>query len=269
MTEFAEVRGGLLAVQVFEPAAHRGDALFIHGYTGSKEDFSELGPLLAERGYRVVTFDNRGQHESGHSEHADAYAIPSLAQDAIALADRFGLERPHLLGHSFGGLVAQRAAVMAPSRWASLTLFCTGPGAIPTLPDLQSTIDALQVMSMAEAWDRYRDSDARQEPTYALKKRRWAMSDPRSVMTHAQHLLSDASIVQEVRETGLPIHVVYGANDDAWPLAVQDQMADDLRAPVSVIAEAGHCPNQDRPEYTAGVLADFWDQHSLPAVIGQ
>jgi pimeloyl-ACP methyl ester carboxylesterase len=259
MPHFVEVQGELLAVQVFEPVVHRGDALLIHGYTGSKEDFTDIGPLLAERGYRVVTFDNRGQHESTHSQREDAYSIPSLAVDAVALADHFGLARPHLLGHSFGGLVAQRTAVVAPERWASLTLFCSGPGAIPGKPDLPMTIEVLQTMSMQEAWDEYRDSDARNDPTYELMKRRWAKSDARSVITHAGHLMSEPTIVAEVRKTGLPVHVVYGENDDAWPLAMQQQMASDLEAPVSVIANAGHCPNEDQPDVTARVLADFWD----------
>ena len=260
MSEFVEIQGELLAVRVYEPAQHRGDALLIHGYTGSKEDFDYIGPLLAERGYRVVTSDNRGQHESPHSQRDDAYSIASLARDAISLANHFGLQRPHLLGHSFGGLVAQRAAVIAPERWSSLTLFCSGPGAIPNVPDLAMTIELLPTMSMVEAWQQYRDADAQSDPTYELMKRRWAMSDPRSVITHAQHLIGEPSIIAEVRATGLPTYVVYGENDDAWPLAMQDAMAAELGAPVTVIANAGHCPNEDQPAVTAMVLADFWDR---------
>ena len=259
MPEFIEIQGELLAVQVYEPKERRGDALLIHGYTGSKEDFADIGPLLAARGYRVATADNRGQHESSHSQRDDAYTIASLACDAIALADHFDLQNPHLLGHSFGGLVAQRAAVMAPKRWASLTLFCSGPGAIPALPELSLTIEVLQSMSMVDAWEQYRDTEAQADPTYELMKRRWAMSDPRSVITHARHLLNEPSIIAEARATGLPTHVVYGENDDAWPLEMQDQMAADLGAPVTVIANAGHCPNEDQPAVTAMVLADFWD----------
>ena len=37
-----------------------------------------------------------------------------------------------------------------------------------------------------------------------------------------------------------------------------DQMASDLSAPVTVIKEAGHCPNEDQPEATAKAIADFW-----------
>ncbi len=255
-----EIHGEPLAVEVFEPTRHRGDALLIHGFTGSKEDFAEMGPLLTARGYRVVTFDNRGQHESAHSHRDDAYTIPTLARDAIALVDHFALARPHVLGHSFGGLVAQRAVVLAPRRWASLTLFCSGPHGRFGLPDLTEIIDVLSTRSMPEAWDTRRDAEARKSPRYEVLKRRWAVSDPRSVVTHARHLLSEPSIVEQVHATGMPVHVVYGENDDAWPLAMQDQMALDLDAPVTVIADAGHCPNEDRPDQTAKVIAEFWDK---------
>ena len=143
MARSIEIQGEPLAVELWEPAQHRGDTLLIHGYTGSKEDFAEVGPFLAARGYQEVAYDNRGQHESAHSQRDDAYTIPSLARDAIALADHFALERPHLLGHSFGGLVAQRAVVMVPGRWASLTLFCTGPHGRFGLGDLTETINVL------------------------------------------------------------------------------------------------------------------------------
>ena len=260
MVRFVEIQGEPLAVEVFEAARRRGDALLIHGYTGSKEDFAEVGPFLAARGYRVVAYDNRGQHESAHSERDGAYTIASLARDAIDLADHFALERPHLLGHSFGGLVAQRAVVTMPSRWASLTLFCSGPHGRSGLTDLNAIIDLLSSRTMQEAWDPRRDAEARTSLRYEELKRRWAMSDPRSVVTHANHLLTEPSIVDQVQATGLPVHVVYGENDDAWPLAMQDQMAADLEAPVTVIPNAGHCPNEDRPEYTAEVVAEFWQQ---------
>ena len=261
MTEAVDIQGEPLAVRVYVPTRRRGDALMIHGWTGSKEDFAEIGPLLSGLGYRVVTFDDRGQHELAHSQREGAYTIPSLARDAIALADHFGLERPHLLGHSLGGLVAQRAAVMTPSRWASLTVFCSGPRGLPDGERPAACIRSLATHSMRDAWEMDWAEEARSDPRYELLKRRWMMSDPRSIVTHAKHLLTEPSIVREVRATGVPAHVIYGENDDTWPIAMQDQMARDLGAPVTVIANAGHCPNQDRPEHTAAVIANFWGQH--------
>jgi pimeloyl-ACP methyl ester carboxylesterase len=259
MTRAIEDGDDQLATHVFDPGSHRGDALMIHGYTGSKEDFADVGPLLAWRGYRVVTYDQRGQHESPHSPREDAYSIVRLASDAIDLADRYELSSPHLLGHSFGGLVAQRAAVIAPRTWASLTLLCSGPHGRPGLPDLIDMIDVLSVHTMAEAWGLRFESDPRSRSRYDLLKRRWLRSDPRSVTSHARELLSAPSIVGSVRETGIRSHVLYGEQDDAWPLATQDQMALELGAPRTIIPGAGHCPNEDRPMETATVIADFWD----------
>ena len=259
MTDFVTIQGEPLAVQLFEPARHRADVVMIHGYTGSKEDFTEVGAYLSLRGYRVLTFDNRGQHESAHSARADAYTVHSLARDAIALAEHYGMEQPHLLGHSFGGLVALRAVVSAPDLWQSLTMFCSGPGRIPDKPELEETLRVLPTLTMEAAWFTYRDRDSQQYSTYDLLKKRWLASDRRSVLTHAEHLLGEPSLVPDVAAIGIRAHVVYGANDDAWPLEMQDRMAADLQAMTTVIAGAGHCPNEDVPEYTAQVLADFWD----------
>jgi pimeloyl-ACP methyl ester carboxylesterase len=92
-------------------------------------------------------------------------------------------------------------------------------------------------------------------------KSRWLASDMRSVLTHAKILATFASRTEEIAATGIAAHVIYGDGDDRWPLEMQDQMAEELSAPVSVINDAGHCPNEDQPAATAKVIADFWDLH--------
>lgn len=259
MTLLPAINGAPLAVSVFEPAGERrGDAVLVHGFTGSKEDFTVLGGMLAERGFRVAAFDNRGQHESPHSADEAAYLIPALAADAAAVARFAGFEHPHLLGHSFGGLVAQRAAVDDPSFWASVTLLCSGPGANPGRRDYDAIIEEMESLTMAESWAGERAEWARAQPDHELLERRWLASDPRSVAAHARQLRSEPSIVAELAATGLPTHVAYGATDDAWPHELQNAMARDLGAVLTIIPDAGHCPNTENPAVTADVLAGFW-----------
>ena len=258
MTTFVEIQGEKLAVELYEPKARIADVVLVHGFTGSKEDFNELGPLLAEMGYRVLTFDNRGQHESSHSKREDGYSMPSLARDVIEISQHYGFEKPHLLGHSFGGLVSQRAAVDAPDYWKSLTLFCTGPHWIPDKPDLDATIHILETMTMEDSWNKYKEETDKLLPRYELYKKRWKASDPESTKRMAHHLQDTQALTQEIIATKIPVHVVYGENDDAWPMPMQDQMAKDLSAPRTIIKDAGHCPNEDQPEDTARVLASFW-----------
>ena len=260
MTKLIVVQNEPVATVVFEPKIHRGDVVLVHGFTGSKEDFSDCGPMIAKQGYRVLTFDNRGQHESPHSKREDAYTIKSLARDAIDLAQSLGMVKPHLLGHSFGGLVAQRAVLMAPNYWKSLTLMCSGPAGIGFREDFLSR-ETLMSIPMEKIWDDHMDANDLGKPTYEMKKHRWKMSDPRSVATHRDHLEDEPTIVKEVHATGISAHVVYGENDDAWPLALQDQMAKDLNAQLDVIPGAGHCPNEDTPQLLSDVLVSFWNKN--------
>jgi pimeloyl-ACP methyl ester carboxylesterase len=59
-----------------------------------------------------------------------------MARDAIAVLDATGTDRAHLIGLSFGGMVAQEVAILQPRRVASLTLMSTSPDPTdPTLPE--------------------------------------------------------------------------------------------------------------------------------------
>ena len=77
--------------------------LLVPGYTGSKEDFWHLLPLLARAGHPAVAIDLRGQYESGGPEDAAAYSLEALAADVELVA----AEPTHLVGHSFGGLICR------------------------------------------------------------------------------------------------------------------------------------------------------------------
>ena len=258
MATLVDIQGEKLAVEIYEPKNRVADVVLVHGFTGSKEDFNLIAPLLADQGYRVLTFDNRGQYESAHSKREDAYEAGSLARDVIELVKHFDLEKPHLLGHSFGGLVSQRAVADSPETFASLTIFCSGPHWIPDKPDLEATIEIMKSMTMQESWDRFKEETDKLLPRYELYKKRWIASDPRSTQTMALHLQSAQPLIEKIAATKIPVHVVYGENDDAWPLAMQDQMAKDLAAPRTIIKDAAHCPNEDQPEETVKVLTNFW-----------
>lgn len=73
MATFVDIQGEKLAAEIYEPTVRIADVVLVHGFTGSKEDFNLIGPLLADQGYRVLTFDNRGQHESAQSKREDTY----------------------------------------------------------------------------------------------------------------------------------------------------------------------------------------------------
>lgn len=60
--------------------ANDSAAVFIHGYTGSKEDFSPVLPLLAAAGITAVAYDQRGQYQS---LSRGPFSLDDFAADAM------------------------------------------------------------------------------------------------------------------------------------------------------------------------------------------
>ncbi len=77
--------------------------------------------------YTCVSIDNRG---IGGSRLTDpgSVSVANMADDALAVADALGLDHFHLVGHSLGGVIAQRVALRAPRRIVSIVFQCTFAG---------------------------------------------------------------------------------------------------------------------------------------------
>ncbi len=101
--------------------------------------------LLADRGLRVVRFDNRDVGLSTRFDEAGVpvfssaappipvYTLADMAADVAGLMDALGFEAAHLVGLSMGGMIGQEAAVDFPDRVASLVslMSTTGNPALP------------------------------------------------------------------------------------------------------------------------------------------
>lgn len=259
MALLVDLPQGQLAIAVHEPVHHKGDAILVHGFTGSKEDFDYIAPLLAARGYRVFAPDLRAQHESPFAKDVSGYSLTAFARDIVDIAEHFQLDHPHLLGHSYGGVSSQRAVATAPELFRSLTLLCSGPSAMPKPRFSTMLKEKLEGKSMQEGWDEFAEELYESHPRKDLMKKRWLANDPLALITMSKEISTFTSVIPALATSQIAAHIVYGENDDAWPLEMQDQMAADLSATITVIKDAGHCPNEDQPEATATVIADFWD----------
>ncbi|MEV0178244.1 alpha/beta hydrolase [Streptomyces sp. NPDC050625] len=250
----------------------RGMALLLPGFTGSKEDFNPLHVPLAERGYRTVAVDGRGQYESDGPEHDEsAYAQEELARDVLAQAEALGTP-VHLLGHSLGGQISRAAVLIDHTPFLSLTLMASGPAQISVSQQQRVKLlrDALAVMSMDEVWDAIRAMEAPEETeTGELDeglddredlRRRWLGNKPAQLLATGRQLCTEPDRVAELAAVPLPFHVLSGALDDTWPVTLLDEMAVRLRARRTVVEGAEHSPNTDQPLTTARAIADFWDR---------
>jgi pimeloyl-ACP methyl ester carboxylesterase len=97
--------------------------IFIHG-AFIADTFRPLlaEPLLADR-YRLITYHRRGY---GGSRSSGPTSMEQQAADCRALLRHLGIERAHVVGHSFGGCIALQLAVHRPDAVHSLVLLEPG-----------------------------------------------------------------------------------------------------------------------------------------------
>jgi pimeloyl-ACP methyl ester carboxylesterase len=256
----------------------------VPGFTGSKEDFGQLLPLLAAGGHRAVAIDQRGQYESAADARGNppGWGTDALAADLRAVLDEVrsgsggpqgtGVGSPrgrvHVVGHSYGGIVARRTALADTTGIASLTLLGSGPAAIggqraklielmrPVLAEggMAAVFEASEAVAAAA-----RDGpDERPPEVVAFLRERFLATDPVALEAMGDALLTEADLVAELAAVGVPLLVAHGEGDDAWPPPVQQEMARRLGAPCGAIANALHSPAAENPEQTAEVLLDFF-----------
>lgn len=254
-------------------------AVLVHGFTGSKEDFIALLQSLAQVGREVVVIDLPGTYRSPGPEtltpppgvELPDYRLSSLGGVVAEVLDQVGDGGPvHLVGHSFGGLVSREAALIEQVPLASLTLMCSGPGPLsgPGAVRARNLIAALSMdptpARLRELWDERfeieaRDRSAKPQVVDFLRER-FLNTSALGLIRMAEDLLGAADRVDELAGVDVPKLVLYGENDDAWPLAEQDEMAERLDARRLVIPGAGHSPNVEAPETTSSALTSFWNE---------
>ena len=88
----------------------------------------ELCTALAERGHRVVRFDNRDVGLSSHVSPESSYDLSDMAADTLGVMDALDIERAHLVGRSMGGMIAQTVAIDQPERVLTLTSIFSNTG---------------------------------------------------------------------------------------------------------------------------------------------
>lgn len=256
-------RGDFATLLAHPDGIPRGLYLLVPGFTGSKEDFAPLLPLLAAAGWLAVSYDQRGQYESLAGADAD-FSLDSLAADAHSLVGAFGVPRPcRLLGHSFGGLVAQTAVLADPSVWERLVLLCTGPGTFTgaekraDLGALRAGLDELPLETVHELRERHNRLRGRPEPSSedaTFLRRRFLGNSARGLSAFATHLLEMPDRIDELAATGVPTSVIRGVDDDAWPFDVQEDMARRLGTDVVVLRDSAHSPALENPAALAAAL---------------
>src|SRR5215472_339279 len=119
---FVDANGALIYYTTFG----RGKPLVIvHGGPGASHDYFLPYLLPLARTNKLVFIDERGSGRSEKLEDASQYTVENMAEDVEAVRQALHLGKISLLGHSYGGVLAQAYALKYQKNLSHLVLGST------------------------------------------------------------------------------------------------------------------------------------------------
>lgn len=245
----------------------------IHGGPGMSSDYVTGLEQIAGPDLAVVLYDQRGTGRStSPSEDASSYAMLEYVRDLEALREHIGAPSMHLLGHSWGGVLAMRYATVHPQRVRSLVLVSSGAPSMAAARAGQENkarrISALQqqgvipdrLTSLGDILPAY-FADPQFEIPAELRNPYYNGT----VEQLTWSALGDYDFTAQVARLGHPVLVLWGESD---PFGVQ--MAKTTVAALSnaqvefvVLEECGHFWHECPDPFFSHVRA-FLERHALP-----
>lgn len=297
-----QVQSGKVAsngIELFydERGPKQGEAIvFVMGLSAQMVFWPE--PLLndlAERGYRVIRFDNRdvglstrlrgtlshnpmslmGRYMAGLQIKAP-YTLHDMVDDTCGLLDALGIQRAHLVGASMGGMISQLTAAHRPDRVASLTSIMSSPNsrflpppkpaALKTLVGPRVAINNVEeyVDHGLKVWrvlgGTLDQGDELLEQIFRQAYERGLY--PRGVLQQFTGIMATGGFARDLRRVSAPTAVIHGSHDPLIRVAGGKASARAIRgAKLHVIRGMGH----DLPEAALPQIADLIHDNTLRA----
>lgn len=241
----------------------------LHGAYGSKEYWRFTTKVLVEAGYRVIAWDAPGY---GVSPVPESLTIPFLAQTLGRLIDHTRSQRTVLLGHSMGGMVAQKAYDLNPAQMDALILSETAHTFNHSGPEWQAEFLRTRVAPL---------TNGRAIAEYAPELLR-SMMGPGASGPIVDHVLYNIQLMEGagfqaciqalsqfleediIGRVKIPVLCIAGELDQTCPSQVMAKMARLASGEFHEMQGVGHYGWAERPQEYHRVMLDFL-QRRLPA----
>lgn len=188
----------------------------------------ELCEAFADRGFRVVRYDNRDIGLSTKLEPGAPYTVADMADDAAGLLDYLGIEAAHVVGASMGGMIAQELAIRHRQRVLTLTSIMSTTGAEGVGTPTTEAMETLLTPAPTER-EAYLDHAVRvarvvvgdspefpfdEERARARAARAYDRSFyPQGMANHLMAVLSSPDRTEKLRQLDVPALVIHGSVD--------------------------------------------------------
>jgi 3-oxoadipate enol-lactonase len=199
---------------------------------------------------RVVAYDFRGNGRS------DPPGVPvtmaTFVDDTLALLDHLGIERAHLYGQSFGGMVAQELTLTAADRVRSLILACTHPG-------VRHAVPVRARVPKGKPWEAlYSERFLRDHPDQVAEDLRVGTPQSPSAARHQWEAMQAFDTFDRLPGVRVPTLVLHGTEDRTIHPDNARILADRIPGARLVLLEgAGHVYHAEQPEAADRAVLEF------------
>ena len=238
--------------------------IFTHGSLVDHHMFDPQVPVIAQQ-YNVLTWDVRGHGLS--QPIGEIFSIREAAEDLIAILDRLGYGQATFVGQSLGGIITQELVFLHPERVTALVVI---GGVCNTLK--LSAFEKLALQASPMLLRLLPDSVRKRQSahSFAVKPK------VQTYLYEASRQIPEKNVITVWTETICclryepdyrithPLLLTHGKHDilEKFKKAMPTWAARDPHCHYVVIPDAGHCANQDNPEFFNRVLLDFLHEHA-------
>jgi 3-oxoadipate enol-lactonase len=240
--------------------------VLIHGLGGTSGSIWKHLPGELEGEFDVVTYDLRG---TGGSERAPGpYSLDDFVADLRGLVEELGLERPALVGHSFGGSIALAYAARSPDEVAAV-VSAGGPVVLSeqgqqAMRDRAETVEAQGMGAVAEtvATNAMAPSFREAHPDeFRAYVEVLAANDPSSYAATCR-VLAEMDLRGELAKIQAPVLLIAGDRDGVAPPPAQEATAAALQDATRIeVPDCGHILPWEKPEALRDAVLRFLREH--------
>lgn len=259
----------------------------LHGGPGATHDYFAPLEAMEKNGRRVILYDQLGWGNSDHAHNPSMWTVNLFLDELKVIFRSLGLERVHVLGHSWGGMLAMEYALTQPTGLVSLILADTLASApqwraeakrlIAELPpkvqqtlqkhEAAGTTNSPEYQKACRAFSsRYGGGHINPKPEWvkqAFKKLKYnevylTMWGPSEF--YATGTLKDWDITSRLGEIRVPALVLGGKFDEATPVITETIHKGIPGSEWVIFENSAHFPHIEETELYLQVLSKFLER---------
>jgi 2-succinyl-6-hydroxy-2,4-cyclohexadiene-1-carboxylate synthase len=244
--------------------------LFLHGFTGSSNDWNDIINLLPAE-VQVVTIDLIGHGKSDSPKLSLQYSSEAMSAQINSIIENLNLEKVILVGYSMGGRAALTFQKKYPQRIAGLILESSSPG-ISNFTERQKRIendDRLSAMIEKDGLEKFTEywmslpifQSQKHLSEEVLKKIKTEKikNNPTGLVNSLKgfgqgtmpHLWDD---IQKIK---CKVLLITGESDERYTQINAVMKTKMINAEHKIVANAGHNIHLEKPEVFVSLLKDF------------